>query len=95
MPKDELYSARPEQKSKCVICGVTEPYHSLVCPNVKGKNCHECQAVMPRHYPWCSYGQRDGFYCWQVPLEMQFQLEEHYQTHMKKRLAQRVSGEKE
>lgn len=91
MSKDKLVT--PSQRVKtCATCGHTDPWHSLVCPKAHGLNCFECQAILPRHYPWCSAGQRDGFFCWGVPREMQRELEEHYNAHMKARLAQRVGG---
>ena len=90
MPKSELFTGSQREKT-CDSCGHTHPWHSLVCPHAKGANCFECQAILPRHYPWCSAGQRDNFFCWATPRGAQRDLEAHYNTHMKARLAQRVA----
>lgn len=83
------------QADPCPSCGHTHPWHSIVCPKARGANCLECEAILPRHYPWCSHGQRDSFFCWGVPRDMQHELEEYYNKHMKARMAQRISPETE
>ena len=50
----------------CPTCGHSAPYHSLICPEVRGLYCVECDQRLPRHYTWCSRGQELGFFAWNV-----------------------------
>lgn len=94
MRETAIKNTKKEGKT-CMICEHTEPWHSLVCPKVTGCHCLECEMLLPRHYPGCSIGQRDGFYGWGLSRWNQKEVEEIYNQHMKARLAQRVTGEHE
>ena len=76
----------------CTICGHSPPWHSMVCPRVSGLYCPECEALSPRHYHWCGIGIRDNWFSWSAPRDIQHEVEQHYNVHMKNRIAQRATG---
>jgi len=91
MPK-ELQPGGDHGPPPCSVCGHTPPWHSMVCPKVSGMHCLECEMLLPRHYPHCSIGQRDSWFCWAAPRSIQHEVESHYNTHMRNRVAQRAAG---
>ena len=92
MSKDRLQKDYQEVET-CDVCGHSAPLHGLTCPKVRGLYCKECEAMLPRHYPHCLIGKRDGFLGWQMPRGAQRDVEGMYNVKMKARAAA-LYGEK-
>ena len=79
-------SKEAEKVPICSVCHHTAPWHSMVCPRVSGEYCLECETLLPRHYPWCSIGKRYGFFFWKTPRNIQRELENYFNEHMRNRV---------
>ena len=55
---------------RCELCKAKLPYHFNDCYKASGRECIECHAMFPRHYPHCGMDVLE-FNRWWIPMNQQ------------------------